>query len=98
MREALLTARLQHPAIVPVHEAGRWPTGEPFYAMKLVSGRPLDALIGEARTLDQRLSLLPHLLAVAEAIAYAHSRGIIHRDLKPQNVLVGDFGETRRPR
>ena len=38
VREAVLTARLQHPSIVPVHEAGRWPSGEPFYAMKLVSG------------------------------------------------------------
>src|SRR5262245_18606256 len=38
-REALLTARLQHPSIVPIYEAGSWPTGEPFYAMRLVSGR-----------------------------------------------------------
>ena len=45
MREALLTARLQHPAIVPIYEAGRWPDGEPFYAMKLVSGRSLSELI-----------------------------------------------------
>ena len=48
VREALLTARLQHPAIVPVYQAGRWPSGEPFYAMKLVSGRPLDRAIAEA--------------------------------------------------
>ena len=46
-REALITARLQHPGIVPVYEAGRWPTGEPFFAMKLVSGRPLDQVIAE---------------------------------------------------
>jgi WD40 repeat protein len=92
--EALLTARLQHPSIVPVYEAGRWPTGEPFYAMKLVSGRSLADVIRAARTLDARLSLLPHVLAVAEAMAYAHSEHIIHRDLKPANILVGDFGET----
>ena len=47
-REALITARLEHPGIVPVHEAGRWPDGTPFYAMKLVSGRPLRALIDRA--------------------------------------------------
>ena len=47
-REALITARLQHPGIVPVYEAGRWPIGEPFFAMKLVSGRPLDKVIAEA--------------------------------------------------
>jgi eukaryotic-like serine/threonine-protein kinase len=94
MREALVTARLQHPSIVPVYEAGRWPSGEPFYAMKLVSGRSLDRVIKDARTLDKRLALIPHVLAVAEAMAYAHSERIIHRDLKPSNVLVGAFGET----
>ncbi len=92
--EALVTARLQHPSIVPVYEAGRWPGGEPFYAMKLVSGRSLADVIAERKTLEERLALLPHVLAVAEAIAYAHTERIIHRDLKPANVLVGDFGET----
>ncbi|HEX8819410.1 MAG TPA: protein kinase [Archangium sp.] len=92
--EALVTARLQHPSIVPVYEAGRWPGGEPFYAMKLVSGRSLADVITERTTLKERLALLPHVLAVAEAIAYAHTERIIHRDLKPANVLVGDFGET----
>ncbi len=94
VREALVTARLQHPAIVPVYEAGRWPTGEPFYAMKLVTGRPLDAVIGESATIDARLALLPNVIAVCDALAYAHQQRIIHRDLKPQNVLVGSFGET----
>ena len=94
VREALVTARLQHPAIVPIYEAGRWPDGSPFYAMKLVSGRSLDALIRAAGSLPERLALLPHLLAVAEAVAYAHSQRVIHRDLKPANVLVGAFGET----
>jgi WD40 repeat protein len=92
--EALVTARLQHPSIVPVYEAGRWPGGEPFYAMKLVSGRSLADVIAERTTLEERLALLPHVLAVAEAMAYAHSERIIHRDLKPANVLVGAFGET----
>ncbi|WP_224240268.1 serine/threonine-protein kinase [Hyalangium gracile] len=92
--EALITARLQHPSIVPVYEAGRWATGEPFYAMKFVSGRSLADVISEKRTLQERLALLPHVLAVAEAIAYAHTERIIHRDLKPANVLVGAFGET----
>jgi len=94
VHEALLTARLQHPAIVPIYEAGRWPDGEPFYAMKLVSGRSLADLIGERKRLEDRLSLLPHVLTVAQALAYAHSQRILHRDLKPANVLVGEFGET----
>src|SRR4051812_1968439 len=94
LREALITARLEHPGIVPVHEAGRWPDGTPFYAMKLVSGRSLRDLIAERPTVDQRIGLLHHVIAVADAIAYAHGRNIIHRDLKPGNVIVGDFGET----
>jgi eukaryotic-like serine/threonine-protein kinase len=94
LREALITARLEHPGIVPVHEAGRWPDGTPFYAMKLVAGRPLRDLIAERTTVDQRIGLLHHVIAVADAIAYAHGRNIIHRDLKPANVIVGDFGET----
>jgi WD40 repeat protein/tRNA A-37 threonylcarbamoyl transferase component Bud32 len=94
VREALITARLEHPGVVPVHEAGLWPDGTPFYSMKLVGGRPLDALIAEASTLDQRLALLTRLIAVADAIAYAHDRKIIHRDLKPSNVIIGEFGET----
>ncbi|AKT37420.1 WD40 repeat domain-containing serine/threonine protein kinase [Chondromyces crocatus] len=94
VREALLTSRLQHPSIVPVYEAGRWPTGAPFYAMKLVAGRSLAEVIEEPRGLDERLPLVPHVLAVAQAMAYAHAERIIHRDLKPANVLVGDFGET----
>jgi WD40 repeat protein len=94
LREAMITARLQHPGIVPVYEAGRWPDGTPFYAMKLVAGRPLRELIVECTTVEQRIGLLHHVIAVADAIAYAHDRNIIHRDLKPANVIVGNFGET----
>ncbi|MEO7733267.1 MAG: serine/threonine-protein kinase, partial [Kofleriaceae bacterium] len=94
VREAMITARLEHPGIVPVYETGRWPDGTPFYAMKLVSGRSLRALIAERKTVDERIGLLHHVIAVADAIAYAHGRSIIHRDLKPANVIVGDFGET----
>ncbi|MEZ4430731.1 MAG: serine/threonine-protein kinase, partial [Nannocystaceae bacterium] len=94
IREARLTARLQHPSIVPVYDAGLWPDGDPFFSMKLVSGRSLARVLREAETLADRLALLPHVLAVAEAIAYAHSQRIIHRDLKPGNILIGEFGET----
>src|SRR5215471_6824129 len=94
VREARITARLQHPSIVPIHDAARSGGGQPFYAMKRVHGRPLDKLLKAARTLDDRLALLPNLIAVAEAIAYAHSEGVVHRDLKPANLLVGEYGET----
>ncbi|MGZ3438020.1 MAG: protein kinase domain-containing protein [Polyangia bacterium] len=94
VREAMLTARLQHPSIIPVHEFGRFASGEPFFAMKLVNGQSLRDAIRERPTLEQRLELLPNVLAVANAIAYAHSQRVIHRDLKPSNVLLGAFGET----
>ncbi len=94
LREALITARLEHPGIVPIHEAGRWPDGTPFYVMKLVAGRSLKELLATRSTVDERLQLLHHVIAVADAVAYAHKRRIIHRDLKPANVIAGDFGET----
>ncbi len=94
VREALLTARLQHPAIVPIYDAGLRASGEPYYAMPLVPGGSLHAAIGAAGALDGRLALLPRVQAVVDAIAYAHGEGVVHRDLKPANVLVGEFGET----
>jgi tetratricopeptide (TPR) repeat protein/tRNA A-37 threonylcarbamoyl transferase component Bud32 len=93
-REAQITARLQHPNIVNLLETGAWPTGEPFYVMKLVAGTSLDQAIATRPTLTDRLGLLPNITAVADALAYAHGKRIIHRDLKPANVLVGEFGET----
>jgi len=94
VREAALTARLQHPGIVPIYEAGTWEDGAPFYAMKLVEGRSLGETISDAASLRDRLALLPNMVAAADALAYAHSRRVIHRDLKPANVIVGAYGET----
>src|ERR1044071_5164143 len=65
-----------------------------FPLLKLVAGRPLRDLIADRRNVEERIGLLHHVIAVADAIAYAHGRNIIHRDLKPANVIVGDFGET----
>lgn len=93
-REARVTARLQHPSIVPIYEIGRWPDGTPFYSMRMVAGRTLRTAIRTKRDLDQRLALLPSVIAAADAVAFAHARGVIHRDLTPNNILVGDFGDT----
>ncbi|HSD88215.1 MAG TPA: serine/threonine-protein kinase, partial [Kofleriaceae bacterium] len=93
-REARITARLQHPGIVNVLEAGAWPNSDPFYVMKLVDGESLDRVIARASSLEERLGLLPNVIAVVDALAYAHTQNVIHRDLKPSNILVGAFGET----
>jgi tetratricopeptide (TPR) repeat protein len=94
VREMQITARLQHPAIVTLHEAGRWPSGEPFFTMKLVEGSSLTEALEAASSLRARLELVPRLIAATDALAYAHHHGVIHRDLKPSNILLGAFGET----
>ena len=93
-REALITARLQHPSIVRVYDAGVLGDGRAFYAMERVRGRSLEVVLAEATTLRDRLALLPHAIAVCDALAYAHNEGVVHRDLKPSNILLGPFGET----
>ncbi len=94
-REARITARLDHPGIVPIHDAGVTADGRLFYTMRLIRGRSLGELAGEARDLDARLALVPALTAACHAVGHAHRRGIVHRDLKPANVMVGDAGETQ---
>src|SRR5882672_3731192 len=90
MREAVVLARLEHPGIVPVHDAGTLADGAVFYCMKYVEGQTLDQHIANAG-LRERLQLLQR---IAEPLAFAHARGIVHRDLKPSNVMVGAFGEV----
>ncbi|MFT4974564.1 MAG: WD40 repeat protein/tRNA A-37 threonylcarbamoyl transferase component Bud32 [Myxococcota bacterium] len=94
-REALITAQLDHPGIVAVHDAGQLPDGVPFYTMRMVRGTSLAAALSSAEGLQQRLLLLRPLLATAEAVAYAHQAGIVHRDIKPANVLLGGLGEVQ---
>lgn len=94
LREARVTARLEHPSIVPVYELGVRPDGSLYYCMKRVNGRTLHEAIQSARTPEDRRSLLERLFSLCQAIAYAHSKGVIHRDIKPKNVMLGEFGET----
>jgi len=89
--EARILAGLEHPGIVPVHDAGLLADGRPYYAMKLVRGVRLDVF---ARSNPGRSALLRAFESLCEAVAFAHERGVWHRDLKPDNVMVGDFGEV----
>ena len=94
LRSAQITARLSHPAILSIHDFGLRSTGAAFYTMPLVDGETLATSIVARTRLASRLELLPHVIDVCNAIAFAHSRGIVHRDINPANVMVGRFGET----
>jgi serine/threonine protein kinase len=89
--EALVLASLEHPGIVPVHEAGLLPDGRSWYAMKLVRGTRLDEFCTRTTHLPDRLRVFQR---ICEPVAFAHARGVIHRDLKPANIMVGEFGEV----
>lgn len=90
-REAHILARLDHPGIVPIHDAGELPDGRAFYVMKLVKGRRFEDLVLQPAPLSDRLHAFARIL---DAVAFAHAHGVVHRDLKPENVMVGGFGEV----
>jgi serine/threonine protein kinase len=96
-KEALVTGRLDHPAIVPIYDIGSDQDGRPLLAMKLIVGREWTDILNEDAALDRSAYLarhLPILISVAQAVAFAHSRAVIHRDLKPSQVMVGQYGEV----
>ncbi len=90
-REAQVLAQLEHPGIVPVHDAGTLEDGRVYYAMKFVQGSRLDSFLANGASLSERMRLF---LRICDAVSFAHSRGIIHRDLKPANIMIGAFGEV----
>ncbi|MCE9581080.1 MAG: SUMF1/EgtB/PvdO family nonheme iron enzyme [Planctomycetes bacterium] len=105
VREAELTARLEHPNVVPVHDFGvmRDEHGERqlFLCMKRVRGRDLGQVLrglarGEPKDAAHwsRARLLRVFQDICLGVAYAHAQGVLHRDLKPANVMIGDFGEV----
>jgi Leucine-rich repeat (LRR) protein/tetratricopeptide (TPR) repeat protein len=97
VEEAQVTAQLEHPNIVPVHELGRDADGAIYFTMKLVKGRSLSEILIDARDSAESHSLVELLqifLKACDGVAFAHSRGVVHRDLKPANIMVGDFGEV----
>jgi serine/threonine-protein kinase len=96
--EAQITAQLDHPNVVPIHELGLTRDGAPYFTMKLVEGETMEELLaarhGEVRQLGWVAAFLEILVKVCDAVAFAHSRGVIHRDLKPGNIMVGAFGQV----
>jgi tRNA A-37 threonylcarbamoyl transferase component Bud32 len=105
LREAEITARLEHSGVVPVYGLVHDADGQPTYAMRFIQGETLQDAIERfhgadkpgrdpaERNLEFR-QLLSRFIAVCNTVAYAHSRGIIHRDLKPANIMIGKYGET----
>jgi CRP-like cAMP-binding protein len=99
--EARITASLEHPNVVPVHDIGCDADNGLFFTMKYVEGEPLDEIIEkvsagcsdypETYDLHQRLLIFRK---VCDAVAFAHSRQVVHLDLKPENIMVGDYGEV----
>lgn len=104
LQEAEITARLEHPGIVPVYGLVEGEDGRPCYAMRFIEGetlqRALDRFHADKSRRDQRevrleqRQLLARFIATCNTLAYAHSHGIVHRDLKPSNVILGKYGET----
>ena len=98
IEEAQIGGQLQHPGIAPVYELGTFPEPDrrPYFAMKLVKGQTLAALLRERTDpAHETARFLAIFEQVCQTMAYAHARGVIHRDLKPSNVMVGSFGEVQ---
>ncbi len=101
LREAWVTGALEHPHIVPIHHVGVDERGGPLVAMKRIDGLVWSEVMHQPELVSSRFGAadalewnLRVLLSVAQALAFAHSRGVIHRDVKPDNVMVGTFGEV----
>jgi serine/threonine protein kinase len=91
--EARLLARLSHPSIVPVYDAGTDEHGRPWVVMELVEGETLSDTIGRGPIPSERTAVIG--ASVAQALAYCHAQGLVHRDVKPGNVLIGNDGRVR---
>lgn len=101
LREARITAQLQHPNTVPVYEVGRDKQGRLYFTMKKIEGNNLFRIIigianedTEIRKKYRLKTLLDILHQASLSLHYAHTHGVVHRDIKPENIMVGLFGEV----
>jgi serine/threonine-protein kinase len=97
IQEAEITAQLEHPNIIPIHELAVGP-GRASFSMRLIRGQTLLQAINDWSQLPDDAEALYRILNVflhvCDAVAFAHSRGVIHGDIKPANVMVGSYGEV----
>ncbi len=93
LREARISAMLQHPNTIPTYEIGRDNRGNYYFTMKLVHGYTLREVLDYRNRYDLT-QLMDLMIQVARALGYAHSRGVVHRDIKPENILIGPYGEV----
>jgi serine/threonine-protein kinase len=101
LREARVTAQLQHPATVPVYELGHDVEGRLYFTMKKVEGETLREILDKQSLGDPKAiatynleRMLGTIIQVANALSYAHVHGVVHRDVKPENILIGSYGEV----
>lgn len=101
LREARVTAQLQHPATVPVYEIGHDIEGRLYFTMKKVEGETLREILEKQSLGDEQAiatynldRMLGLIIQVCNALSYAHVHGVVHRDVKPENILIGSFGEV----
>ena len=101
LREARVTAQLQHPATVPVYEIGHDIEGRLYFTMKKVEGETLREILEQQSLGDEQAiatynldRMLGLIIQVCNALSYAHVHGVVHRDVKPENILIGSFGEV----
>ena len=93
LREARVSAMLQHPNSVPTYEIGRDNRGHYYFTMKLVHGYSLREIMDYRERYDLT-QLIEVIEQIAHVLAYAHAHGVAHRDIKPENILVGPYGEV----
>ncbi|MBV2119852.1 MAG: serine/threonine protein kinase [Candidatus Thiodiazotropha sp. (ex Ctena orbiculata)] len=93
LREARVSAMLQHPNTVPIYEIGRDNRGHYYFTMKLVHGYTLREILNYRERYDLT-QLIEVIVQIAHALGYAHVHGVAHRDIKPENILVGPYNEV----